>query len=158
MRLPKPTRKLLASAEGKTREIPWPPSAPEAVRGRKYPIHNKDGHKAFEIRLESVSRTPEGIVVVAKVDGDPFRPMIGLKGTRSEQGDYQSEPERVDARTETLLAQDGRQKTTLAGASNRQDAKEARAARRDLDQEIKEAKAKGWTKSVKTLERIGRAA
>lgn len=151
MKLPKPTRKLLVS--GRSIEFTWPQSAPKPLRGHKYPIHNKDGVKAFEIRLEGVSETLGGIQVLAKVDGDPHRPMIGLEGTRNDLGDYESEPERVSAQFESLLAREGRQKTALNGASNRTQLREQKR-----EKELTRAREKGWTKTIKTLERIGRAA
>lgn len=55
-----------------------------------------------------------------KLDHDPSRVLYGLQGQRSEEGDYQPEPERVPARYEALIAQEGVLKTIFAGNRNRQ--------------------------------------
>lgn len=150
MKLPKPTRKLLFSANGKPVEIPWPKSAPEARRGYRYPLHNKDGRKACEIVVERVCK--EG-TVLARVDSDPHRPLYGLNGTRNEHGDYESEPERVSKDYESRLSQEGYQKTVIQGSKLRLEQREQRLA-----QKLERAKEKGWTRTQKTVEELMRAA
>ena len=102
MKLAKVTRKRLYAAEGKVIAITWPESAPRAVSGRRYPVYGSGG-KLFDIHVE---RVKNGATIKAwvRMDADPFRPMVGIQGIRNENGDYESEPERVSVEFERELA------------------------------------------------------
>lgn len=150
MKLTQKTRKRLY--QSKVAEFSWPESAPEPRRGHLYAVYNEKGHRAFQIRLESVSRSTE-TTVKARIVDDPHRPLYGINGTRNEWGDYESEPEQVPLSYQDRLDREARQKTALLGAHKRRD-------QRILRTEVKLAKAQanGHTKAEKTLERVRRAA
>jgi hypothetical protein len=117
MKLAKKTRRRIYEAQGKPVEITWPTSAPEAMKGHRYPVYTKEG-RAFQIRVEAIKRGATTKCVV-KIDADPFRPMFGLAGQRNDAGDYESEPERVSAEYEARRALEGRTKTGILGLEHR---------------------------------------
>lgn len=119
MKLAKVTRKRLRDAQGKPIWVTWPKSAPEPYKGHRYPVFGKDG-RLFDIRIEAVKRRST-IKVLIVIDGDPHRPMVGIQGTRNEQGDYESEPERVDKSTEQRYGVEAMAKTALLGAERRRE-------------------------------------
>lgn len=148
MRLHKKTRLRLYTAEGPI-TFKWPQDAPEALAGHKYPVYGRNGKKLFSVRLEAVKRLKSEIRVTARIDNDSFRPMVGIQGTRNEEGDYEPEPERVDSQTENRYAMEGRAKTCLLGAEHRVESKRASQERR-----LERAKEQGNEQTVKQLERV----
>lgn len=149
MKLPKTARRRLYEASGKPILVTWPVDAPPPRKGKRYPVHNEEGNKAFQIRVEG----RKGDKALVRIDADPFRPMFGLAGQRNDAGDYESEPERVSAEYEARRALEGRTKTGILGA-------EHRLAHEQLQDEARlvKGKASGQEKTVKTLERVQRAA
>lgn len=142
MKLHKKTRTRFHKADGAPVEFSWPPTAPEPFRGHKYPIYTKGG-RAFSIRLESVKRRSSGTKVIAVVDNDSNRPMIGLQGVRLDDGSYESEPERVHAVYENQLAQEASQRNVFRAGEQRQ----------SLRREDRESSVPTSTRSQRTKER-----
>lgn len=117
MKLAKVTRRRLYEAGVKPVWIAWPESAPEASRGRRYPVYDKEARIAFQIRVEAVKRGAQ-IKALVKIDADPHRPMFGLKGVRTDEG-YESEPERVSKEFEDQRGVIGQAKTQRLGKAKR---------------------------------------
>lgn len=116
MNLPKPTRKKLYTAKGPV-WIEWPQGSPDPHPGRRYPVYSEeDGSKLFSVRVESTKA--RGTKAKVKIDNDPVRVLPGLQGTHNEQGDYESEPERVSAEYEKQLALEANQRTAIIRAES----------------------------------------
>ena len=150
MILPKLTRQRLYKAAGKAVEIVWPEDGPEPKVGRRYSVQT-EAQKPGEAQLLVVSRTElsAGWKATVKLDADPVR-LLGKTGGyvssprgamahtyRTDEGDVQVEPEAVDERYQRLLSEEGRQKTALLGATNRQ-----RQKALSKEQEISEGRPK----------------
>lgn len=116
MKLHKKTRERLRAASPKPVEFKWNQDE-DPKRGKVYRVYGSDPHKPlFNIRVEGV----KGQKVVARIDADPYRPMVGLKGQRNELGDYEDEPERVSAEWEAELAMRASGKTAIVQAARRE--------------------------------------
>lgn len=153
MKLAKKTRKALYEAAPKPVEITWPQDAPEPSWGHRYPVYTEEGNYAFTVLLEGSQKGSYETKATVRIDTDPVRVLPGLPGVRTETGDYETEPERVDRAYEDRLAMLGQAKAALQGAEHRFDAKQ-----RSREQQLANARRNGHTKTVKTLERIGKAA
>lgn len=143
MILPKLTRERLYKAAGKPVEIVWPQDGPEPKIGRRYSVQSSQ--KAGEAQLVVVGRKElaAGWKATVKLDADPVRLLGKTSGyvssasgamghtVRNDEGDLEVEPEAVDARYQRLLSEEGRLKTALMGATQRQ--KQRRGAK---EQEI----------------------
>lgn len=153
MKLDKETRERLYKSKGRPITIIWPEDAPLPSWGHRYPIYGDAGDYAFTVRLEGSKRHRWETEATVRVDADPTRVMRGLAAVRNGAGDYETEPEQVDRGYEQILAQEGRLKTVMAGATKRH--MERVVAQ---EQRLHDARTKGQDKSARTLERVRRAA
>lgn len=116
MNLPKKTRKKLYEAKGPI-WIAWPEGT-DPHPGRRYPVHSEeDGSRLFSVRVEKTK--DRGSKARVKIDNDPVRILPGLQGTHNEQGDYESEPERVSSEYEAKLCLEASAPTAMLGAAHR---------------------------------------
>jgi hypothetical protein len=153
VKLDKKTRKALYEAAPKTTEITWPQDAPFPSWGHRYQVYGDEGNYLFTMRLEGSHKGAYETKATVRIDSDPSRVLPGLKGIRTEQGAYETEPERVDRGYEDRLAMTGSAKTVIKGAEHRFEAK-----KRGHEQKLHNAGKNGFSKTVKTLERVGKAA
>jgi hypothetical protein len=116
MNLPKATRRKLYEAKGPL-WIEWPEGL-DPHPGKRYAVHSEeDGSRLFSVRVEKTRERGEEARV--KIDNDPVRVLPGLPGTHNEQGDYESEPERVSAEYEDKLCLEASAPTAMLGAAHR---------------------------------------
>jgi len=125
VKLGQDTRKRLYKAAPRSIEITWPIDGPDPHSGKRYAIYNEEGNLVFTILLERSKRGPYETKARVRIDSDPVRILPGLNGTRREDNSYETEPERVHADYEKLLAGEALQKTTLLSAEQRQRQKAA---------------------------------
>jgi hypothetical protein len=121
MKLPKDTRKELreASAKHKTMRIEWPADAPDCEIGHKYPLSKFDHDARLVVEKRYVAECESGWEARVRLDYDPVRLLFGLKATKTELGDVETEPERVGSHYERLLALEGQQRTEELGGAHR---------------------------------------
>lgn len=146
MKLTKKTRKALHEAKGKPIWIKWPRSA-KPRKGQTYHLDDFDP----DTRLMVVGFNLDGFEALVKLNHDPILSLHGLKGIRNENGDYESEPEPVNARYQALLDAEGRQKTARLGMEGIAREKAAEGQRKLL-----RAKEKGSKGEQRFYERVQR--
>jgi hypothetical protein len=152
MVFPKLTRKRIQASGSKPVEIPWPTNGPEPKKNRSYTIQSSSTRPGDDrLRVLSVEEVANGFRVLVKLDADPVRLLgktsgyvsssAGAMPTRAvnDKGGVEVEPEAVDARYQELLSQEGRMKTAMQGATNRQRAK-VTASEQKLADERKKGK------------------
>jgi hypothetical protein len=137
VKLPKLTRKQIytAAQKGQAVEITWPVSGPEPRNGHKYTIQSGPGAGEDRLIVESQREIPEGWRVTVRLDADPVRLLGKSSGyatspsgatqmrERAEDGTTVPEAEAVESTFQRLLSEEGRMKTVMQGAKQRQMAK-----------------------------------
>lgn len=117
MKLNKATRKRLYEAK-KPIWISWPLA--EVRSGRTYRVSLKGG-KSFGIL---VLKTKErGTKALIKIHDDPTPILPGLRGVRNEAGDYESEPQPVDAEYQAKLSLQANQAAAVLAANQQRRSK-----------------------------------
>ncbi len=147
MKLNKNTRKALYEAAPKTTEITWPQDAPEPSWGHRYPVYTEEGNYAFTVRLEGSHKGPYETKATVRIDSDPTRVLPGLKGVRTDAGDYETEPERVDRAFEDELAMTARYGSRVRRAERRPVERQV-----ELEGELQEARSSGQSGRTRKLE------
>jgi hypothetical protein len=127
MKLGQQDRESLYEARKKKKpaELLWPPDGPILERGAKYPVYSEEsGERLFTIRVEDFKREGDRKRATVVFDSHATRVLPGLKGIRAEDGSYETEPERVPAAYEGLLAIEGLQKTKALHGERKLEAKQ----------------------------------
>lgn len=161
MLLPKESRALIHEANGRPVQIPWPEDIEPPKRGHVYTIQSRArtaGHASILVidwREFGPEEDGDGLLVRVQQQSDPARTRISKSRRRHDAGTLatiltidpkakrssdltETEPERIDAEAEELLALQANARTAILKADHRCHAKVGRHER-----EIAEAKATG---------------
>lgn len=146
MKLSREEKTALWASKGSPVEMDWTPSF-DPTKGQTYAIEGFDPNVRLMVCWVSADRKR----VTATFNKDPILTLPGLKGTRNENGDYEDEPEPVNARYQAILSAEGAQKTARLGMEQI-DKERALEGRRKLQRAIE----KGSKGEQRYYERVQR--